>query len=266
MMKNYIPLSTLDSYSTSPFDTILSHILQHHAPSTTFGCYPGIMKRKRELVETGSADSAMLKEPPVGAKSIAANFSITKASGTISIQIVAGSYDRVLHGLTATLSRPAQVRNASFSTVQFSDNFLFHAHSSAIRCLAISPLPSPGDATSSHKLILASGSTDERINLYHISAYAKSSSRARGDPLPSLAGTSKEENPKNRELGSLLHHSSTVTALHFPSRSKLLSGAEDNTIAVCRSRDWTVLSTFKAPIPKALGRPSGDTAPPSTLR
>jgi protein MAK11 len=25
------------------------------------------------------------------------------------------------------------------------------------------------------------------------------------------------ENPKNRELGSLLHHSSSITALQFPS-------------------------------------------------
>jgi len=40
-----------------------------------------------------------------------------------------------------------------------------------------------------------------------------------------------------------------------------LSAAEDSTIAVTRTRDWSLLSTIKAPIPKAVGRPSGDTAP-----
>jgi protein MAK11 len=69
------------------------------------------------------------------------------------------------------------------------------------------------------------------------------------------------ENPQNKELGSLLHHSSSVTALYFPNRSKLLSSAEDNTIAVTRTRDWSLLSAIKVPVPKSMGRPSGDTAP-----
>ena len=49
--------------------------------------------------------------------------------------------------------------------------------------------------------------------------------------------------------------------MYFANRGKLLSSAEDSTIAVTRTRDWSLLSTIKAPIPKALGRPSGDTAP-----
>ena len=73
------------------------------------------------------------------------------------------------------------------------------------------------------------------------------------------------QNVGNRELGSLVHHSSSITALYFPTRAKLLSAAEDNTIAVSRTRDWTVLSTIKAPIPKPIGRPSGDTAGPGEV-
>jgi protein MAK11 len=68
------------------------------------------------------------------------------------------------------------------------------------------------------------------------------------------------ENPGNRELGTLLHHSSTVTRLAFPTRGKLLSAGEDSTVAVTRTRDWSLLSTIKCPVPKAQGRPSGDTA------
>lgn len=52
-----------------------------------------------------------------------------------------------------------------------------------------------------------------------------------------------------------------MTKLWFAGRGKLLSSAEDSTIAVTRTRDWSLLSTIKAPIPKAIGRPSGDTAP-----
>jgi protein MAK11 len=80
-----------------------------------------------------------------------------------------------------------------------------------------------------------------------------------------LHGASITENPKNKELGSLLHHSSNITALYFPTRSKLLSAAEDSTIAITRTRDWTALSTIKAPIPKPQGRPSGDTAGPGEV-
>lgn len=81
------------------------------------------------------------------------------------------------------------------------------------------------------------------------------------DILAKVAPRPIRENRKNRELGTLLHHASTVTALEFPTRSKLLSASEDSTIGVTRTRDWSLLSSVKAPIPKPLGRPSGDTAP-----
>ncbi|KIW71906.1 hypothetical protein, variant [Phialophora macrospora] len=81
-------------------------------------------------------------------------------------------------------------------------------------------------------------------------------------PMPSLGKNTISENPRNRELGTLLQHSSHITALHFPTRSKLLSGSEDNTIAITRLKDLAVVSTIKAPRPKVQGQPSGDTAPP----
>lgn len=169
---------------------------------------------------------------------------------TIFIQVIAGSYDRVLHGITAKVSA---------GNVEFADTFLFNAHASAIRCLALSS-PSAPVQGQSQKIILASGSTDERINLYHLSAHPP---RKAGKPLlPSLNSKAVDEDPQNRELGALLHHSSSITTLCFPTRSKLLSSAEDSTIAVTRTRDWSLLSTIKAPIPKPQGRPSGDTAPP----
>jgi protein MAK11 len=181
-----------------------------------------------------------------------------------TIQVVVGSYDRVLHGLTASISvkgkDSTEKKNKKQGKVEvdFADTFLFTAHSSAIRCVAISPpsAPTPGQ---SQKLFLASGATDERINIYELSAHPPK--KQEQDALSQVTPRPILENRKNRELGSLMHHASTVTALRFPTRSKLLSSSDDSTIAVTRTRDWSLLSNIKAPIPVAQGRPSGDTAP-----
>lgn len=179
---------------------------------------------------------------------------------SLNIQIITGSYEKVLHGITATID-PAKLNDApTTEEVTFADTFLFTAHASAIRCLALSPPSFSTDPSQPSKIILASGSTDERINLYHLSTAPPAPDES--PSKPTIAATNVSEHPRNRELGSLSHHASSITALYFPSRSKLLSASDDNTIAVVRTRDWTVLSTIKAPIPKALGRPSGDTAPP----
>jgi protein MAK11 len=214
--------------------------------SNTSRQHRNMAKRKRNI--NGDSAAAVADAPSKKVKST----SSSTPKYPITIQVIAGSYDRILHGVTATID----LKNKD--KVEFADTFLFNAHASAIRCLALSP-PSAPIPKQTQKIILASGSTDERINLYHLSAHAPS--KISVPVTPSLNPKAIVENPQNRELGSLLHHSSTITALHFPNRSKLLSSAEDSTIAVTRTRDWSLLSTIKAPIPKPVGRPSGDTAP-----
>jgi protein MAK11 len=170
----------------------------------------------------------------------------------ITIQIIAGSYEGVLHGVAATIAPKNEDK------VEFADTFLLTAHTSSLRCLALSP-PSAPIPKQTQKIILASGSKDQDINLYHLSAHAPSKINV---PVnPSLTSKAIVQNPQNRELGSLRHHSSSITALFFPNRSKLMSSSEDSTIAVTRTRDWSLLSSIKVPIPKPVGRPSGDTAP-----
>ena len=217
----------------------------------------GKRKRKSEAKEqdvNGISKKRATDFVPVGEDS-------TTTTDAIIVQIVTGSYERALHGIMATIFSPATSEDSfAIPNVSFADTFLFNAHSSAIRCLAISPPSTSKNPSQPAKVILASGGTDERINLYHISASPPAPNKHL--VKPTLTANTVNENPRNRELGSLLHHSSSISSLYFPSRSKLLSAAEDNTIAVVRTRDWTVLSTIKAPIPKALGRPSGDTAPP----
>ncbi|RYO94392.1 hypothetical protein DL766_008947 [Monosporascus sp. MC13-8B] len=222
-------------------------------------------KRKRTEVsnETAAPGPSNTKKARAAAPRSRENWEPTSPSSSltqpITIQVVTGSYDRILHGITATITPDEKV--------EFADTFLFNAHTSAIRCLALSPpsAPEPGRA---QKVMLASGSSDERINVYNISAYPPSSSSSSkkgvpgglNDVLSSVAPRRILENPRNRELGTLLHHSASVTRLAFPARSKLLSAAEDSTVAVARTRDWAVLSSIRTPAPRPLGRPSGDTA------
>jgi protein MAK11 len=224
-------------------------------------------KRKRET--NASNNNAVSEQPRKAVKAAAPSESSSSDPAAVTIQVVTGSYERVLHGFTIDL--PAKPPNSPDQTsgktksstfLQFADTFLFHAHTSAIRSLALSP-PASSDPTQPQKLILASGGTDERINLYTLSAAPPLVSE-RFPSVSTVAGSKILEDPRNRELGSLLHHSSSITALCFPSRSKLLAAAEDNSVSVTRTRDWTVVSTVKAPQPKAHGRPTGDTAPPGT--
>jgi protein MAK11 len=141
--------------------------------------------------------------------------------------------------------------------ISFADSFLFNAHTSAIRSLAMSPLPSPN--ASSQKVILATGSSDERINLYHLSTRPP-----KGPILPSLTSNTLH-NPGNKSLGTLHTHDAAITALYFPTKSKLISSCANNVLAITSTRNWNTLSMIKAPTPKHPNRPTGDTSTASTL-
>lgn len=211
-------------------------------------------KRKRPVEET-DLESKILKRHSSNGINISGN-GTNGFLKPVTIQVIAGTYERVLHGVTATIDVDRDGRGQSNGAdVKFADTFLFNAHDSAIRCLALSP-PSKQD-----KITLASGGSDQTVNLYQLSARSCSTGSGQKHQAPSLAGRRIIEDPKNKELGALQHHAASVNALKFPTRSKLLSAADDNTIAIARTRDWTILSTIKIPIPKAHGRPSGDTAP-----
>lgn len=176
-----------------------------------------------------------------------------------SVQIVIGFYERTLHGFTARLTLDGQRLQA-----QYADSFLFNAHQYAVKCIAISPMPEDPD----QGVYLATGGSDERINVYSLSPSPMPEADNKGRKLPSIPSIGPNrisENPLNRELGTLIHHSSAVTSLHFSSRSKLLSASEDNTISVTRLRDLEVISTVKAPKPKASGQASGDSASAGTV-
>jgi protein MAK11 len=226
-----------------------------------------IMKRKRNAdgpVENTVSKQVRLKDNSTSVHELTPSTTATDSTSAqfTHIQVIVGSYERALYGFTASvLSTSSGDLSSSSTHITFTSNFLFNAHASSIRCLALSP-PSP--ETDTRKVFLATGGADERINLYHLSTNLADVQGSEIN-LPSIKDTPITENPQNREVGSLLHHSSAITRLYFPSRSKLISASEDNTVAISRTRDWTVLSSIKVPIPKPVGRPSGDTVAPGEV-
>lgn len=192
---------------------------------------------------------------------IAKSLKLGDNQSTVYVQIITGSYERTLHGITAAIPKSLLATTTdseeSEPTISFADTFLFNAHTSAVKCLALSPIPSADSTT--QKVVLATGSTDEKINLYHIST-----TPPQGPVLPSLKSKTIHD-PKNRTLGVLHTHDATVTALYFPAKSKLISACSKNVIAITSTRDWNTLSLIKAPTPKHLNRPTGDTSTASTL-
>jgi protein MAK11 len=216
-------------------------------------------KRKRDTAPTSTNGTANSADGSDHSSKVAKTNGHVDVKTTVPvIQIVAGSYERVLHGITASILNLSSSDSAP--SVQFADTFLFNAHAGAVRCLALSPLPDQ-DSSENQGVYLATGGSDEKINVFNLAACPVSENE-KLPPMPSLGKNTISENPRNRELGTLLQHSSHITALHFPTRSKLLSGSEDNTIAITRLKDLAVVSTIKAPRPKVQGQPSGDTAPP----
>ncbi|KAK6362705.1 hypothetical protein TWF730_000161 [Orbilia blumenaviensis] len=153
---------------------------------------------------------------------VADNLSKLSLKPSTSFQIIAGSYDRVLHGLRVTIP------SSDISETSFTPLFLFTAHASSIRCLAVSP-PSDttgdGSSSSSSKRILATSSPDTKINLYHLHT--------------------------RTNLGTLAPPSaSPTTSLVFPSKSTLISTDEAGYIHIFKTRDWSLLSSLQCPTPK----------------
>lgn len=188
------------------------------------------LKRKREGHPPATAEAATLTNTSNMLSKLAVSHDNT------SFQIIVGTYDRVLHGIKvnipinaaqvaeefASKSKSVEGTTSKDLPATFQDLYLFHAHTSSIRCIAVSP--SSGDS-SSKKRLLATSSPDTKINLYHLHT--------------------------RRSLGNLTPPTSaTTTVLHFASSKTLLSGDEDGCIHIWRTRDWQLLGTMKSPAPK----------------
>ena len=95
---------------------------------------------------------------------------------------------------------------SSVSIPSLEPSFIYPAHISCIKAL------------SANQRFLASGSTDEHVKLYDLKL--------------------------RKEVGTLMHHTGSITSLAFYKRSHLLTGSEDGTIGIVRTSDWELLKTL----------------------
>ncbi|EHN01441.1 Mak11p [Saccharomyces cerevisiae x Saccharomyces kudriavzevii VIN7] len=141
--------------------------------------------------------------------------------GKNHFRIIVGSYEHNI--LCLSLDIPVQKKDDATKTPHFMPIFHFQAHSLSIKCLAVS------------RRYLVSGSNDEHIRIYDLT--------------------------KRKELGTLLSHQGSITALQFshPASSSedatvakgsknskwLLSASEDHKIMVWRVKDWETVGSLK---------------------
>lgn len=125
-----------------------------------------------------------------------------------SFKIITGSYEKLLYGLSGTLTPSPDAPHGY--TVALAASFIFPAHVSCIKAVAASPNGGKW---------LATGSADEIIKVWDLR--------------------------RRKEVGGLMHHEGSITSLAFPTRSHLLSASEDGTLTLFRARDWAVLRVLK---------------------
>ncbi|KAI9013078.1 WD40-repeat-containing domain protein, partial [Gaertneriomyces semiglobifer] len=121
-------------------------------------------------------------------------------------RIIVGTYERLLYGLNVRRIADPALDSVDRFTVK--PVFIYPAHITCIKAAA----------TSSR--FLATGSTDEHVKVYDLR--------------------------QRKEVGTLMHHSGSITCLKFYQRTHLMTGSEDGNIAIVRTRDWEVLKTLPA--------------------
>ncbi|KAL7417450.1 WD40-repeat-containing domain protein [Mrakia frigida] len=124
-----------------------------------------------------------------------------------TFQIITGSYEKLLYGLSGTFplpSTPVEERDYTIKPI-----FIFPAHQACVKAVA---------ASEGGKW-LATGSTDEVVKIWDLR--------------------------RRKEVGGLVQHSGSITSLLFPTRTHLLTASEDATLTLFRTRDWTMLRSFK---------------------
>lgn len=135
-------------------------------------------------------------------------------AGAMSVRVMAGSYERLLYGMQVIRSDNGEDVMASDAieaycepgSCEFKMIFINNAHDNIITTL------------SSDGKYLISGSTDEQIKVYHL--------------------------PQQKEIGSALHHTSTITCSAV-ALNHLLSGDSNGMICIWKMGQWEPLLSIK---------------------
>ncbi|WVQ94013.1 hypothetical protein IAU59_001091 [Kwoniella sp. CBS 9459] len=123
--------------------------------------------------------------------------------------VVAGSYEKLLYGLEGSYPSASSASSASQSKPSLEPIFIFPAHLACVKAVAASP----GGKW------LATGSEDEFVKVWDLR--------------------------RRKEVGSLSQHTGSITSLHFPTQSHLITTSVDSTLSLFRTSDWALLKSLK---------------------
>jgi hypothetical protein len=153
-----------------------------------------------------------------------------------SFIIVAGSYEKLLYGIEG--SYPTSSDNDSGDGLvnkvvkpDLTPIFIFPAHLAFVKALAASP----GGKW------LATGSEDEFIKVWDLRRRKEVGSLSQHTGEYSLL----REGTRGKVEVILIHCIGSITSLHFPTSSHLLSTSVDGTISLFRTSDWSLLKSLK---------------------
>ncbi|OJA11518.1 hypothetical protein AZE42_09431 [Rhizopogon vesiculosus] len=163
--------------------------------------------KKARVVSSTQGDIHLSQSPTTKGKEKAKLSTKPEITLPTSFKIIAGSYEKLLYGLDGSVSLNEDNDGYKF---ELKPSFIFPAHVSCIKSVAASPNGGKW---------LATGSADEVIKVWDLR--------------------------RKKEVGGLMHHEGSITQLHFPSRSHLLSASEDGSLCLFHARDWVVLRTLK---------------------
>ncbi|WVF66398.1 hypothetical protein IAT40_001138 [Kwoniella sp. CBS 6097] len=197
---------------------------------------------KSKAKSTDNSNSAIAAKPSKSGKPVAAaapaNAPSTKGKGkskavsatettsssssaapisTGTFVIIAGSYEKLLYGLEGSYPSSSSSSSGSANTRTNSTSikpslepiFIFPAHLACVKAVAASP----GGKW------LATGSEDEFVKVWDLR--------------------------RRKEVGSLSQHTGSITSLHFPTQSHLITTSADSTLSLFRTSDWALLKSLK---------------------
>jgi len=153
-----------------------------------------------------------------------------KASSSASrppstFKLVTGSYEKLLYGLEGSIALDEGGENRI--SVNLKPIFIFPAHVSCVKAVSGSPMGGKW---------LATGSVDEVVKVWDL---------RRRKEVGGLMQHEGESSNTPWNVSLIVFSLGSITELHFPSRSHLISASEDGTIAIFHARDWVVLRVLK---------------------
>ena len=146
-----------------------------------------------------------------------------------SFILIAGSYEKLLYGIEG--SYPPHNLDSGDGLVNrvvkpdLTPIFIFPAHLAFVKCVAASP----GGKW------LATGSEDEFIKVWDLRRRKEVGSLSQHTGRSTIMTA----------MGRMADEIGSITSLHFPTSSHLLSTSVDGTISLFRTSDWSLLKSLK---------------------